>query len=312
MAAQPENENPIRVRKNAKGFEEHYVCREHIVIDDMERRNWPMRLKTVAQPNEQPRMGVVPHYPRPVEFHCSIVSHVTTTDGMTGIRDLTGFRGGDRRLLWWGTLIGEDEITTAEERYLEKLFPKRSPEERERQKPFLHEFTTSPVFTDGSRYGNFRFTFSLADVMNAYRSQFCGEEEPVLRVYETVTYTQEVMYVVLIHSPDVHDYDDYPVCAYKDGEIIWHAQAISQTHSYRLIENRDEKQVEAVEYGDFEFYVWDHMSLAFHMPEGTILEFSLETLLEALTACDIGHIKLNDFIGRERAEEIIQEMKANA
>ena len=122
--------------------------------------------------------------------------------------------------------------------------------------------------------GNFRFTFPLADVMKEYSTQFCGGAHPVLRVYETVIYRQEVMYVVVIHSPDVHDYDDYPelgdndegVCAYKDGEIIWHAQAISETHSYRMTENTVEKQVEAVKYGDYEFYVWDHVSLVFHIP----------------------------------------------
>ena len=201
---------------------------------------------------------------------------------MKGILDCKGFSGGDRRLLWWGTLIGKNETLAAEQRYLEELFPGRSPEERERQKPFLHEFTTSPVFMDDSRYGNFRFTFSLADVMKKYSTQFCGEEEPVLRVYETVLYKQEVMYVVLIHSPDVHDYDGYPelgdndegVCAYRDGEIIWRAQAISQTHRFRLIEDMVERQV-SVEGGFDVYYLWDHMTLAFHIPEDQNQKYSL-------------------------------------
>ena len=221
--------------------------------------------------------------------------------------------------MWWGTRIDKSEITTAEQRYLEKLFPALSPEERRREEGFLCEFTSSPVFKEGSRYGNFRFTFSLADVMNAYRSQFCGEEEPVLRVYETVIYKQEVMYVVLIHSPDVHDYDGYPelgdndegVCAYRDGEIIWRAQAISQTHCYRLTENRDDKQV-SVGSGFKVFYVWDHVTLAFHMPEGKNLVFPLETLLQSLTACGGAVNSLNPVIGKVKAGKIVQEKKADA
>ena len=221
--------------------------------------------------------------------------------------------------MWWGTLIGENETLAAEQRYLEKLFPDRSPEERERQEPFLHEFTTSPVFKDGSRYGNFRFTFSLADVMKEYSTQFCGGAHPVLRVYETVIYKQEVMYVVLIHSPDVHDFDGYPelgdndegVCAYRDGEIIWRAQAISQTHRYRLTENRDDKQV-SVGGGFKVFYVWDHVTLAFHMPEGKNLVFPLETLLQSLTACGGAVNSLNPVIGKVKAGKIVQEKKADA
>ena len=306
-------------------IKENYVSGEHMAIDDLKKKHRNQyTAKKVAEPNKMTYINgypVVPYYPRPVAFHCSRVSHVTTTDGMKCILDRKGFRRGDRRpgLLWWGTLIGENETLAAEQRYLEKLFPDRSPEERERQEPFLRKFSTSPVFKDGSRYGNFRFTFSLADVMKEYSTQFCGGAHPVLRVYETVIYKQEVMYVVLIHSPDVHDFDGYPelgdndegVCAYRDGEIIWRAQAISQTHRYRLTENRDDKQV-SVGSGFKVFYVWDHVTLAFHMPEGQNLVFPLETLLKSLTACGGAVNNLNPVIGKVKAGKIVQEKKADA
>ncbi|KAL2083055.1 hypothetical protein ACEWY4_020828 [Coilia grayii] len=310
-----------RVNETNPAVKEHYVSEVHMEIDDLKRiySNDYLSKNVLQNGLKAANWSEVPHYPRPVEFCMGTVAHVTTKDGLDGILGSGGFKGGVKSsLLWWNPVIGPEEITAAEQRYLEKLFPDQTAEEKTGQKPFLHNFTTSPAFQDESRYGNFRFSFSLPDVLQAYSTQFCGGEKPVFRVYETVVFSQEVMYVVLVHSPNVHDYDVYPelgddegVCAYQDGKIMWRAQAISETHRFQLNENRDEKQVH-VERGNGAFYVWDVVSLALHVPKGSIFEFSHERLKKtALTACGPAYPAINKpLMSLPEAEAIVMEIRA--
>lgn len=64
-----------------------------------------------------------------------------------------------------------------------------------------------------------------------------------MRVLKTVLYKQEVMYAVLVHSPDSQDlFLDYPlltddsnsVCTYKDGCFIWRSEAMCETHRWEV------------------------------------------------------------------------------
>ncbi|KAL6457951.1 hypothetical protein MHYP_G00331810 [Metynnis hypsauchen] len=186
----------------------------------------------------------VPHYPRPVEFHVSHVSHVTTKSKLDEILESSGWKVKEpsqkepKTFLWWGLHIPNEEIKEAEARYMRKTYPKLKA-----RKNVLKKFTKSPVFLPTSRYGNFKFTLHLAELMQMYRDQICGGEEPVLRIFKTVLYQQEIMYTVLIHSPQLQEYNDYPVltdgpddlCTYSDGVITWRAQAISETHNCQLM-----------------------------------------------------------------------------
>ncbi|KAL2083056.1 hypothetical protein ACEWY4_020829 [Coilia grayii] len=309
-------ESGVQHRMNDRRSMESYVQGVHMSIDQLKTKDLHCKnyiARNVAEPSEIPYGFSVPHYPRPVEFRTFRVAHVTTEYGLHGIMNCSGFKGGERSgRLWFGLVIGQKEIDAAEQRYLEKLFPARTPWEKRRQMPFLHNFTTSPVFNVESRYGNFRFSFSLPDVLQAYSAQFCGGKEPILRVWETIVYKQEVMYTVLVHSPDVYDYDGFPilgyndkgVCAYWNGEITWRAQAVSQTHKCRLIENRNERELD-VEEGWQNPYVWDHVTLAFDIPADSALLFPYNQLLRSLTACGDADTALNPLIGRAAAEEII-------
>lgn len=68
--------------------------------------------------------------------------------------------------------------------------------------------------------------------------QFCSGSQPIMRVYETVLYRQEVMHVVLVHSPANQNFSHYPlltddpdaVCVYKDGHFIWRPEAMCEKH----------------------------------------------------------------------------------
>ncbi|KAK3537454.1 hypothetical protein QTP70_010665 [Hemibagrus guttatus] len=142
----------------------------------------------------------IPPYPNPVEFCVSEVAHVTDKKGFKGILALEKFNPPDSEFSWWDLKMNKKEIKSAMEIYIEKNFPNITKAEK---KAFLEKFTTSPLFKlQESRYGNYRFTFPLTELMQWYKEQNCGGKDPVLRVHETITYKQEIVYTVLIHSPE--------------------------------------------------------------------------------------------------------------
>ncbi|XP_055766295.1 uncharacterized protein LOC129841953 [Salvelinus fontinalis] len=266
----------------------------------------------------------IPLYPKAdkAEFHVDKVCHVTTPTGLRGIMASSGFTAGQEGgFTWWALHITEDEIEAAENRFLEKEQLSFDPTmgEEKRNNPFLKEFTTSPVFQKGSRYGNFKFTFPLEDLMQMYKEKICEGEKPVLRVYETVVYKQEIMYVVVVHGAKVTEFDEYPLladeddealCIYKDGKIVWRAEAICETHTKRLIINRENGTVETEELGrDYEYFMWDHVTLAFHLPVDRTLVVE-GVLKDRLHACEgITPFLQNKLLTLEEAEEEVNAIK---
>ncbi|KAF5896628.1 uncharacterized protein DAT39_013652 [Clarias magur] len=253
----------------------------------------------------------IPPYPNPVTFWCSDVAHVTEELGFKGIMEMEHFRPPKCEFSWWDLKIKDEEIRAAEVHYMERV-EKQIPKKK---RPFLKEFTTSPLFNlEKSRYGNYRFTFPLSEMMQWYKDQNCAGKEPVLRVYETLIYKQEIVYTVLIHSPEYNErFEEYPLfkeseCVslsdnkltqpllkgskwvyYQDGTIIWKAQAICETHEYKFVSQRMRKLKSP------QFYVWDQVSLVFHLPNhskhGGGLKIPRKRLIEALEACDIDEEK---------------------
>ncbi|XP_065121008.1 uncharacterized protein [Paramisgurnus dabryanus] len=256
----------------------------------------------------------IPDYPTPVEFHISEVTHVTNKHGFQEILNSEGFKAReykDDTFSWWSLKINEENINEAEERYLEEMFPDRTQEQRENQETFLNKFTTSPAFDiQKSRYGNFRFTFPLNELMEAYKNQKCGVKDPVLRAYKTTFYKQEIMYVVLIHSPEDNEkFEKFPeiesslLFDYNNDTIIWKAQAICENHEYQLLLD-EENRIAETEHIINQFYVWDHVALAFHF--NGVLHFPKEKLKESITCCEIDTINLSrsERLSLEEAEEI--------
>ncbi|XP_029571754.1 uncharacterized protein LOC115163738 [Salmo trutta] len=269
---------------------EHIVLHQHVTIETLKTHE-PLKNHKYLHKN-------IPEYPKEVEFQISKVSHVTNKAGLDGILMSDGFKGGQRRgpFMWWGLNIEDSLIKDAENRYLDREIPIRhssSAQPEKSQVSFLKKFTTSPVFQKGSRYGNFKFTFPLEDLMQMYTEQICGGEKPVLRVHQTVVYQQEIMYAVVVHSPKVTEFDECPLlegakamCSYRDGTIVWNAQAVSETHNYELIREHNKIKAKKVRKGTHQFFVWDHVTLAFHMPDDTALHADRKDLIESLKACD--------------------------
>ncbi|XP_069044520.1 uncharacterized protein [Lepisosteus oculatus] len=299
-------------RTNERGYSEKCLQKAHLKIDE---------LKTIES-NQYIDKSNIPQFPAPVEFHISKLSHVTGISGLKGIIQDCGFKPQNNTsgLLYWSLDIDSDDIVAAEQRFLNSCFPQRTEAQAAQQKPFLHLFTTSPAFEKKSRYGNFRFTFPLQELLHEYRRQVCGGTEPVLRVYETILYKQEIVYSVVVHSPEVHKFDEFPllddnahgVCAVKEGLVIWRPEAMSETHRHELKESSENTFCDS-QMIDHEYYVWDHVVFVFHLRPGQTLCFTPERLRNTLTACENDTIKLrgNEFVDFSSAVERVNEIRTS-
>lgn len=241
----------------------------------------------------------IPAYPNAV-FRVSRVCHVTGESGLRSIFRDAGFRKPycrDDNFLWWSLSATQDDIAFAEKNLLEETFPGV---QNPNQQPFLEKFTTSPAFQSESRYGNFRFTFSLKALLFLYKKQFC-DKSLVLRVLDTKLYQKEVLYTVLVHPPNVKCYDQYPrlpqddedaVCGYAHGSVIWRCQAPSDSHRYALEVDKGERLVHARSRSDEVYYVWDHVAVAFHMQPDWNLRVELNQLLSHVSVCEVTEFNL--------------------
>ncbi|KAM4521270.1 uncharacterized protein V3H82_020451 isoform 1-T2 [Fundulus diaphanus] len=249
---------------------------KHLKLEDLKRR--PAVLENQYIFNQ------IPEYPKP-EFQVSLLKHDTTGSGLCGIREDGGFKDPyGESFIWWSLAVGPEEMKDAELRLLKKTFPDLMEVEAAEQQNFLWRFATSPAFQETSRLGSYRFTFPLQEVLTAYRDQFCSGAEPVMRVYETVLYKQQVTYVVLVHSPEFSwKFSKYPllkddpeaVCVYRDGRFIWRAEAMCETHWYELIKS-ETNQMKAKRLDSHEYYVWDNVAVALHVEN---------TQVPSLTSC---------------------------
>ncbi|KAL3067780.1 hypothetical protein OYC64_022161 [Pagothenia borchgrevinki] len=287
--------------RNRRNSNYHFVKKEHLKLDDLRKRKG-------SGNNYLFNDHKIPKYPRP-EIHVSHLKHDTDGLGLEGIMESGGFKNPTGKdLVWWGLLVGREELRSAEQRLLQETYPDRTEQQVQDQQSFLGKFASSLAFKKSSRLGSYRFTFPLQELLEAYSLQFCGGKQPVMRVYETHLYKQEVMYVVLVHSPaNQEQFSEYPllsddpnaVCCYRDGRFIWRLEAMCETHRFVLSRNDETQQMEAVNrkdlgYRPFENYVWDNVGIALHVEEDKLLEFNPVRLREKLKFCK-GEKLLADF-----------------
>ncbi|XP_006809948.2 uncharacterized protein LOC102799676 [Neolamprologus brichardi] len=298
---------------NRRGTVEHFKKYVHLKLDD---------LREVARASVFGNQYIfkmnIPEYPKP-EFHVSHLKHDTGRESLCqvykdgGFKDpLNGAEEPDKlSLVWWSLAVAPEEILSAERMLLENTFPHRTEEQAHRQQNFLMDFATSPAFGEKSRYGSYRFTFMVQEVLKAYSEQFCSGMLPVMRVFKTSLYKQEVMYAVLVHSPDDDEaFKQYPklvddpkaVCAYRDGRFIWTSEAMCETHRYEL--RRDEENNLAVVVPSCnEYYVWDNVALALYVKSGQVLKFDSHDLKKNLSICERAQGVPQSAPGFDTAEE---------
>ncbi|XP_027887379.1 uncharacterized protein LOC114153197 [Xiphophorus couchianus] len=255
----------------------------------------------------------IPEYPKP-EFYVSRLKHETSGSALGGIRNNGGFRNPyEEPLIWWSLAVGPDEINNAETRLREKSFSDRGRVAPEQQS-FLWRFATSPAFKETSRLGSFRFTFPLQEVLMAYRDQICSGADPVMRVLQTDLYKQEVLYAVLVHSPNLNkkfskhpllENDPNAICVYRDGHFIWRSEAMCETHWYEF----DKDQMEARPVWYRKFYVWDHVALALHMEKEEVLKLDFDKPEDFLTYCEKDDVTYRkEFQNHHEANELVKEL----
>ncbi|XP_067298514.1 uncharacterized protein [Pseudorasbora parva] len=282
------NATGFRGRWNERNVYELFLEGQHVNIQDLKTRD---DIKEEQQVQRYLSKDIK-DYPTPVEFHITQLTHITNKTRLPEIWRSGGFKGLDTKSFsWWSLKINEAEIRAAEERYLESIFQHRTREDRAAQQPFLSHFTTSPAFINKtSRYGNFRFTFPLTELMEAYKKQMCEGEEPVLRVYGTKLFKQEIEYVVLVHSPQFDEkfsknppLTSSPLVSYDGSQIIWRAQAICETHNLQLAIHGNTAITQHMY--THQFYVWDHVSLVFHV--SGVLTFPKGKLKANLSCCEM-------------------------
>lgn len=227
-------------------------------------------------------------------FSASRVSHVTDKSGLRGIFEDEGFRGGPDHFLWWDLSMTAAECVNAKVKLGSKKFSWQSPN----QMPSLEQFTTSPAFQSESRFGNFRFTLPLTELLKIYSKQYCGRTSPILRVMDTRLYKQEIQYSVLVHPRYMTHYRKYPrlpiddnfLCGYSQRKMSWHCQSPSDsyTHCMELDNEGGENYPRPLERP--EYFVWDHVAVAFHMKRDWVLKIDREghgRLCDSLSACEM-------------------------
>ncbi|KAI2655198.1 hypothetical protein ROHU_004981 [Labeo rohita] len=258
-----------------------------------------------------------PIYPELVEFRVEKVSHVTGESGLRAIFKDSGFRqppdlaaNAQHNFIWWSLAIASDDISSAEEHLLTSSFPHGSSAQNQ---PPIPEYFTSKAFQEKSAYGNFRFTFSLKELLWHYSKQFCYGQSPVLRVYETVFYKKEIQYTVVVHPRNVNLYDDCPrlpsrgdgVCGYSDGAMWWRCQAPSEASMKRFHGSVDDYKV---------YNVWDHVCVAFHMEPGWVLHVDWKRLFNRVNVCEVSYPQLlrhpDTPLSSNDAEDILADLRA--
>ncbi|XP_035761310.1 uncharacterized protein LOC118453811 [Neolamprologus brichardi] len=153
---------------------------------------------------------------------------------------------------------------------------------------------------------------------------FCSRAPPVLRVFKTSLYKQEVMYTVLVHRP--HDngrFSEYPelpdddpnaVCAYRREEniFIWRPEAMCKTHWYQLNYRPEYNLMDACgPIKDPQYYVWDHVALALHVESGEVLKFDSDRLRQNLKFCERDDVTIAPkfyFDDSEEAQSVIESL----
>ncbi|XP_051793094.1 GTPase IMAP family member 8-like [Acanthochromis polyacanthus] len=310
----------MQTRENRRGYEEHFVSGRHINLNDLKQEAQHLENQYLYKEN-------IPNSPKP-EFHVTRLKHDTDQDGLSGIRTDEGFRvpyeaSDDPHagvLLWWSLAVGHEEVKSAEKRLLQQKFSNLTDDEVAMHPSFLYKFTSSPAFSEKSRLGSYRFTFNLEDVLEAYSQQFCSGDQPVMRVYETVLYKQEVQHTVLVHSPVLSPanqklFSEYPlltddpnaVCVYRDGRFIWRPYAMSETHRYELMEMRERNRMDATMRYWKQFYIWDNVAIALHVDK-EVLEFDADQLRGNLKFCHHSEPAIGTFDSFEEATNQVTEL----
>lgn len=162
-AAANVDQEPFRTEKNRRGYW-HKIFEGHLKLSDLKTYAEELRNRYLLKEDVYP----IPRYPQP-EFCVSLLKHDTDKVGLRGIWEDKGFKSPPKySLVWWGLDVGCNEITSAVET---PMMTNPAGELVEMRPDVLEKFATSPAFKESSRFGTYRFTLPLENVLQAYSQQ---------------------------------------------------------------------------------------------------------------------------------------------
>ncbi|XP_068130008.1 uncharacterized protein [Hyperolius riggenbachi] len=252
-------------------------------------------------------------------------------------------RPGFKDLLFWSAAVPSEDIETAREKSYEKVSKVLKPWQAKKYKDRIKEqYANSPAFNEfASRYGNFKFSFSLFHLLSLYQSQHCGGREPQLRILGTDMYKQEIAHYILVHSPNKnYQFRDLPIVPtiqgnsqplpfvyWRDKTLYWRPESTSSVLTVKISDKgmarRDcplpcnyfikKGYCRDIKEENYKVWsAWNHLVFAFHLPHKPHLEISRGELLKSLTTCEIDEAALIDeseHLDLEEAEEVIHRLK---
>uniref|UniRef100_A0A1B8Y4N1 Uncharacterized protein n=1 Tax=Xenopus tropicalis TaxID=8364 RepID=A0A1B8Y4N1_XENTR len=277
------------------------------------------------------------------------LQHVTIQNSMSQIMESECFCAGNyvnftRRhhnisLSCWSVQVPPDKVEEARREAFQVVQGMVGPRNaREYEGKFNRQFANSPAFNSASRYGNFKFSLPLSDLLSEYKEQHCQGAKPEFRVLGTAMYKQEIAHIVLVHSPMATEFRDLPSVpivgrhanplpfvfrSQEDGKFYWRPESTADIFKMRIFENRCRMRECPMSCPYYEergtcfhcrdtYSIWNHLILAFHLPGNEPLWIPREKLLESLSACDILEPYLREEgtkLTRQEAEEIIRNLQ---
>ncbi|XP_077334493.1 uncharacterized protein LOC143975814 isoform X1 [Lithobates pipiens] len=276
-------------------------------------------------------------------FAVSNLQHVTDLFSMYEIYKQDGFKATEiqsrpelKDLSFWSASISLDDIDGGRQRALENVKGLLSPEMAIMyEEKISQQFASSSAFNrSASRYGNFKFSFPLSELLSLYQTApWYGE--PELRILGTDIYKTEIAHYILVHSPDATEFGDLPIVPSYDqnscgplpfvyrkmGSLYWRPESTASALKIKITEQGSvineccltcdffitNGYCRHTEEGIYS--VWNHLIFAFHLP-GKLLKVPKHRLLQNLTTCNTEE----PYLGKERLEpeaagKIIQRLK---
>uniref|UniRef100_A0A1B8Y4S5 Uncharacterized protein n=1 Tax=Xenopus tropicalis TaxID=8364 RepID=A0A1B8Y4S5_XENTR len=199
-----------------------------------------------------------------ITFPVTRLQHVTTETPTRQIVQSGYFHAGDQsrlpwshpnaKLLYWSVEILKEQIEELRQEAFQALQAMVPPHNAKvYEEDFNCQFADSPAFKSASRYGNFKFSLPLSDLLFEYKKRQCRGAELEFRVLGTAMYSKEIAHIVLVHSPMATEFSDLPPVpivggnanplpfvfrSQEDGKLYWSPESTADVLKMRISENQ--------------------------------------------------------------------------
>ncbi|KAL3878291.1 hypothetical protein ACJMK2_030656 [Sinanodonta woodiana] len=216
----------------------------------------------------------------------SDIIHVTHQRALLSIIRDGGFIPGLKRIpdctldsfVWFGLKIGQEAVDALRDYYTTQCRMEKCDISGELGSgDNFHEINcrsivNSPCFEPMSRYGEFKLTFEIQNVIEAYSQQFCLSRKPDFRILGTFIYKMEIMHTVLVCPPNTPGTKKYPLLDQSQTPVICEDPEKEGTFIWRPDSTGDKDTADACIFLRGPFRRWEHATFAFYVPAGDILK----------------------------------------